>query len=259
MTTSRHDLQQFTALDPAAEREPSPAEWDRSRLDVEQTMNDAAPMPHPRVLTSRRFAVGLVAAAAVAVTGVLGVPALLPSTAQKAIADWIPAPGSLTGADVLPQAKACADGRVGGLEPGAVAPGQVVLADQRGVTTQLILKQGAAMAECLIVDTDKPMASMSLDESQPATTAKPITIETYSSRGEGDDEYSSVVGRVDPAVTGVDIILRDGKVIRTTAQATWWGAWWPGPAAGQVDAFTVRVHTAKGTADYKPSQLTAGN
>jgi hypothetical protein len=259
MTTNLHDLQQFTALDPAGEREPSPAEWNRSRLDVEQMMNDATPAPRARVLTSRRFTVGLVAAAAVAVTGVLVVPALFPSVAQKAVADWVPSPGSLTGADVLPQAKACAGGHVGGLDPGAVSADQVVLADQRGVTTQLILKQGAAMAECLVVDTDQPLASMSLDESHPATAAKPVTIETYSSRGEGDDEYSSVVGRIDPAVTGVDVILGDGKVIRTSAEATWWGAWWPGPAAGQVDAFTVRVHTAKGAVDYRPSQLTAGN
>lgn len=259
MTTNLHDLQEFTTLDPAAAREPSPAEWNRSRLDLERTMNDATPPARARVPMSRRFTVGLVAAVAVAVTAVLGVPALFPSTAERAVADWIPTPGSLTGADVLPQAKACADGRVGGLDPGTVSPDQVVLADQRGVTTQLIVKQGTAMAECLVVDTDQPMASMSLDESHPATAAKPITVETYSSRGEGDDEYSSIIGRTDPAVTGVDIILGDGKVIRASAKATWWGAWWPGPTGGQVDAFTVRVHTAKGSADYKPSQLTAGN
>ncbi|WP_250004996.1 hypothetical protein [Actinoplanes sp. M2I2] len=259
MNTDLSDLQQFTALDPAAEREPSQAEWNRSRQAVERMMNGEEPAQRARVLTSRRFAVGLVAAAAVAVTGVVGVPALFPSTAERAVADWMPTPGSLTGAAVLPQAKACAGGGVGGLNAGAVTPDQVVLADQRGVTTQLIVKQGAALAECLVVDTDRPLASMAMDESRPATAAKPITIETYSSRGEGDDEYSSVVGRIDPAVTGVDVILGDGTVIRTTAKATWWGAWWPGPAAGQVDAFTVRVHTAKGTTDYKPSQLTPGD
>jgi hypothetical protein len=258
MTTNLHDLQQFTALDPAAQREPSSAEWDRSRMNLERTMNNAPPAPQARALTSRRFTVGLVAAAAVAVTGVLGVPALFPSTAERAVADWIPTPGSLTGADVLPQAKACADGGVGGFDPGSVSASQVVLADQRGVTTQLILKQGAVVVECLVVDTDQPLAWMTMDESRPATATKPITIEMLSARGEGDDEYSSVTGRVDPAVTGVDIILRDGKVIRTSAKATWWGAWWPGPAAGE-GAFTVRVHTAKGTTDYDPFQLTPGN
>ncbi|WP_410812573.1 hypothetical protein [Micromonospora sp. 067-2] len=256
MTTNLHDLQQFTALDPAARREPSPAEWNRSRLDLEQTMNDATPAPRARVVTSRRFTVGLVAAAAVAV--VLGVPALFPSTAERAVADWIPTPGSLTGADVLPQAKACVDGGVGGFDPGSVSPEQVVLADQRGVTTQLILKQGAVVVECLVVDTDQPMAWMTMDESRPATPTKPITIEMISARGDGDDEYSSVTGRVDPTVTGVDIILNDGAVIRTSAKATWWGAWWPGPAAGE-GAFTVRVHTAKGTTDYDPFHLTPGN
>jgi hypothetical protein len=258
MTNDLSDLQEFTALDPAARREPSPAEWNRSRMNLERAMNDAQPAPRARQVMSRRFTVGLVAAAAVAVTGVLAVPALFPSTAERAVADWIPTPGSLTGADVLPQAKACAEEGIGGLVAGSVSADQVVLADQRGVTTQLFLKQGAVVVECLVVDTDRPLAAMTMDESAPATATKPVTIETLSARGEGDDEYSSVVGRVDPAVTGVDVILGDGKVIRTSAKATWWGAWWPGPAAGE-GAFTVRVHTAKGTTDYDPFQLTPGN
>jgi hypothetical protein len=258
MTTNLHDLQQFTALDPAAEREPSQAEWNRSRMNLERTMNDVQPAPRARELMSRRFTVGLVAAAAVAVTGVLGVPALFPGTAERAVADWIPTPGSLTGADVLPQARACAGGGVGGFDPQSVSADQVVLADQRGVTTQLIVKQGAVVVECLVVDVDQPLAWMTMDESRPATATTPITIEMLSARGEGDDEYSSVTGRIDPSVTGVDVILGDGTVIRTTAKATWWGAWWPGPAAGE-GAFTVRVHTAKGTTDYDPFQLTPGN
>jgi hypothetical protein len=256
VNTNLEDLKQFSALDPAAGREPGPAEWNRSRMGLERVMDDAVPRRPVRVVTSRRFAVGLVAAAAVAVTGTLGVPALFPNAAAKAVADWTPVPGSLTGADVLPQAKACADTRVGGLDPGVVTADQVVLAEQRGVATMLILKQGAAaMAQCMTVGVDDDFASMALDESHPASASKPITIESQSSHGSGDDQFSTVTGRIDPSVTGVDLILGDGQVIQTSAKASWWGAWWPGPAGGEVDTFTIRVHTAKGTTDYRSSQL----
>ncbi len=256
MSINLEDLKQFTALDPAAGREPGPVEWNRSINRLEQTMNDAAPGQRARIAMSRRFAVGLVAAAAVTVTGTLGVPTLFPNAAGKAVADWTPVPGSLTGADVLPQAKACADTRIDGLDPRIVTPDQVVLAEQRGGATMLILKQGpAAMAQCMMVGVDDNFASMGLDESHPASASKPITIETQSSHGSGDDQFSTVIGRIDPSVTGVDLILSDGQVIQTSAKHSWWGAWWPGPAGGEVDTFIIRVHTAKATTDYRSSQL----
>lgn len=256
MNTNLEDLKQFAALDPAAGREPGPIEWNRSSNRLEQVMNDAAPGRRTRLVTFRRSAVGLVAAAAVAVTGMLAVPALFPNAAAEAVADWTPVPGSLNGADVLPQAKACAELRVGGLDPRVVTADQVVLAEQRGGATMLILKQGpTAMAQCMMVGVNGGFASIALDESHPASAGPPITIETASAHGEGDDQFSTVIGRIAPSVTRVDLILNDGQVIQTSAKQSWWGAWWPGPAGGEVDAYTVRVYTATGTTDYRSSQF----
>ena len=112
-------------------------------------------------------------------------------------------------------------------QPGRRSPDQ--LAEQRGSATMLILQQGAsAMAQCMMVGVDDSFASMGLDESHPASASKPITIETQSSHGSGDDQFSTVIGRIDPSVTGVELILSDGQVIHTSAKHSWWGAWWPG-------------------------------
>ncbi len=255
MSTDLSDLRKFTVLDPAAAREVSPAEWNRSRDDLERVMDGRLPARRHRPVTGRRITIGLVAAAATALAGIVVVPVLVPSAAEKAVASWTPQPGELTGTDVLPQAKACAESRTGGVDPAVVTANQVVLAEQRGAATMLILDQGGtAVAHCLSVD-DKAFASQALGGSQLATASRPVVIETMSSLGSGDSQYSTVVGNVDPSVTGIDLVLDDGQLIKTSVQSSWWGAWWPGPAGGEVNAFKVRVHTAGGTSDFTPEQL----
>ena len=157
----------------------------------------------------------------------------------------------------MPQAKACAESGVGGLDPAAVVgSADVVLAEQRGATTMLILRQGAVLVECLSLDPDGAPAAMALaDGPLPPPGKELVNIETQSSVGDGDGQYSNAVGLADPAVTGVDIELASGEIIQSSVKSGWWGAWWPGPAGGEVDTFTVIVHTAQGTTKYRQSQL----
>ncbi|MFG1605402.1 hypothetical protein [Actinoplanes sp. NPDC049265] len=244
-----NDLKQ---LDPALNREPSPAEWSRSRAALERIMAE----PGRRPLPVRRWAVGVTVVAAAAVAGVLAVPALLPSAADQAVASWTPAPGTLSGADVLPQAKSCAKAGILGFDPDTLTSADVLLADQRGAATSLILRRGEKLVECMLVGGDDAFATMGLaDGPLPPVGPEHATIETQSSVGEGDGQYSQIAGRVDESVTGIDLVLEDGMTIRTSSKEGWWTAWWPGPAGGQVDKFLINVHTAAGTKSYRQSQL----
>ena len=248
-----NDLKQFEILDPARGREPSPAEFSRSQAAVERMM--AAPVK--RAAPVRRIAIGLTAVAAAAVAGVLVVPAVLPSAADQAVASWTPEPGSLTGADVLPQARSCAEVGILGFDPATVTSADVLLADQRGAATSLILRRGDKLVECMSVDGDNRFASMALaDGPLPPVGREHVTIETQSSVGEGGAQFSQIAGRVDGSVARIDIVLADGTVVRTSSREGWWTAWWPGPAGGEVDTFEIRVTTEDGaTKSYRQSQL----
>ena len=89
------DLEQLTVLDPARGREPSAPEWARSEAMVDRITAGRRPRP------MRRTLVVVAAAAAVGVVGAVTLPSLLRSTAETAYASWTPAPGSLTGEQVL--------------------------------------------------------------------------------------------------------------------------------------------------------------
>lgn len=246
------DLKQFALLDPARDRQPSQAEWTRSRAALERLLVAA---PSTNAQPVRRWVIGLTAVAAAAVAGVVAVPALLPDAADKAIASWTPEPGTLTGADVLPQAKACA-GQGLGLDAATLTSADVLLADQRGAATSMILRQGDLVVECMSVDAENVFTTMPLtDRPLPPPGPEHITVETQSSVGEGDSQYSQIVGQIDDSVTGIDLTMNDGTTVRTSSKAGWWTAWWPGPEGGEVDQFQIHVHTATGTKTYRQSQF----
>ncbi|MEV4343615.1 hypothetical protein AB0J83_03940 [Actinoplanes sp. NPDC049596] len=240
-------------LDPALGHEPTPEQWARSRAFVERTMAERrVPARRGRMLT-----VGAVAAAAGVVAAVV-VPAVLPGAGEKAIASWTAMPSARTGEQVMPQAATCGAGDTGG-PPGKVSPSDVILAEQRGDMTLLILrKNNGALVECLSVDKDR-FASMGLTDGvtpPPAAAPDSVTLETRSSAGDGDNLWSNIVGLAGPEVTAVEIRLDRGKTFQASVRNGWWGAWWPGPEGGDgPDTFTVVVHTARGTTELRPSQL----
>ncbi|WP_394620820.1 hypothetical protein JNUCC0626_17475 [Lentzea sp. JNUCC 0626] len=234
-------------LDPARDREPNQVEWIRSTAHVERVM--AGTYASERSARSRRTIIGLAATAAAA--GVLAGIALFPGATDEAFAQWTPTPGQPGSDLVLPQARACAEAW------GASAPAasDVVLAEQRGIATILILKKDAGLAECMAIGeevfnyqglTGGPVAPLN---------GAAVTYETSSSSGNGDDQYSRVVGRMGPDVTKVEIALADGQVITAGTGSGWWTAWWPGPEGGEVGTWKVVVHTAQGSSSHDPSEL----
>ncbi|WP_305785634.1 hypothetical protein [Symbioplanes lichenis] len=243
----------LSVLDPSRDREPTEMEWARSRAAVERAIAGGRPAPAP----NRRW---LTAGAALAlgVAAAVVVPAVLPGAGNEAIASWTAVPTARTGDQVLPQARECARNDVGGTSTDSVAPADVLLAEQRGKATLLVLrKPGDITVECLSAG-DVGMASMSLTGPgavPPPAPAGSVTLETMSSYGDGDDMWSNIIGLAGPGVTGVEVRLDNGRVIQASVRNGWWGAWWPGPEGGEVDTFTVVVHAGVRTTTHRPSQL----
>ncbi|GLY51642.1 hypothetical protein [Lentzea sp. NBRC 102530] len=234
-------------LDPARDREPSQLEWVRSTAHVERVIGGTH--ASERSSRSRRTIIGLAATAAAA--SVLAGIALVPGATDEAFAQWTPTPGQPASDLVLPQARACAS------EWGASAPAatDVVLAEQRGIATILILKKDAGLAECMAIGEEVFNYQLLTNGQVEPLSGAGVTYETSSSSGSGDDQYSRIVGRKGPDVTKVEIQLADGRVITAGTGSEWWTAWWPGPEGGEVGTWKVVVHTAQGSTVHDPGEL----
>lgn len=256
MDESLNDLSRLAVLDPARDTEPTAMQWARSRASVERAMagrNTAT----ARTFRTRRWAVIGGVAVAAGLAAVVAVPVLVPGAAEKAVASWTPVPTSRTGDQVMPEARRCGDGEVGGVSS-TVRPADVILAEQRGDATLLIMRKSTGnIVECLLVGEDQ-VASMGLTDGKPLPAPPPgtINLETMSSAGDGDGMWSNVIGLAAPDVTAVEIRLDNGKTFQASVRGGWWGAWWPGPEGGEGDdTFTVVVHSGKGTTEHRPSTL----
>ncbi|WP_249998464.1 hypothetical protein [Actinoplanes sp. M2I2] len=248
MIENRDDLDRLAVLDPARGLEPTALQWARSEAAVERGMAGRHTSP-----ARRRWTVAGASAAVASLIAFVAVPVLAPGSA---IASWTATPTARTGEQVLPQAEMCGAGDVGG-SSATVKPSDVILAEQRGDMTMLIMrKTGGMVVECLSVGDDR-FASMTLIDEKDVVPppSGTLTLETRSSTGD-DDMWSNIVGLAGPGITAVDLRLDDGATVHASVRGGWWGAWWPGPEGGEGgDAFTVVVHTAQGTTNLRPSQL----
>jgi hypothetical protein len=248
-----NDLDRLAVLDPARDREPSPMEWARSQAFLERVIEGTAESTARPPL--RRWLFAGAAATALGAVAAVAVPALLPGATEQAVASWTAQPTARTGEEVLPQAKACAANGVAG-ERTATAS-DVLLAEQRGKATLLIQRKGPTLVECLMVGDDDRAASMALiDEAEivvpPAGT---VDLETMGSYGGGDSQWSDMIGLAGPDVTGVEVRLDNGTVVRASVKNGWWAAWWPGPEGGEVDTLSVIVHAGDKTTTHRPSEM----
>lgn len=256
MNDSMNDLDRLAVLDPARDSEPTAMQWARSRAFVERTMAGEVSSRAASTTTRRWVTAGAFAVVAGAV-GAVAVPALVPGAAEKAVASWAATPTARTGEQVMTEANVCGSGDVGGASK-TVSPSDVILAEQRGEATLLIMRKSSGIVvECLIVGKDQ-VASMVLSDGNPVAVpaAGTVSLETRSSAGDDDDLWSNIVGLAGPGVTGVEIRLDSGGTFQASVRGGWWGAWWPGPEGGEgPDTFTVIVHTAAGAAEFRPSEL----
>ncbi|MFG1996329.1 hypothetical protein ACGFJ7_40765 [Actinoplanes sp. NPDC048988] len=52
--------------------------------------------------------------------------------------------------------------------------------------------------------------------------------------GSGRGRYALASGQVGSGVTGVDVVLPDGRSVQATVGNGWWAAWWPGEETADV-------------------------
>ena len=250
MEPTMTDLAELSRLDPARDRQPDAFEILRSEAALERIIDGSA--DRPRRSVQWRIATG-VAVVAAGVTALVTVPALIPSAADKAFAAWTATPTPVDPQQVLPEARNCVKSY--GDDPASVTAADIVLTEQRGIAKSLIVKHGQYSLECMSVEADNTYASQTLPGSPLTPGNGLLSVDTRSSIGSGDSQYSHVVGFVTPKVTGIDLILADGRTVHTTTAAGWWTAWWPGPEAGEADTISVVAHTATGSSEYRIAEL----
>ncbi|GIE34440.1 hypothetical protein Ait01nite_074850 [Actinoplanes italicus] len=165
----------------------------------------------------------------------------------------------MTGAQVLPEARACAEGWGASWGRAPVAS-DILLAERRGTATLLITRKGDTgdLVACTVLDPATGTTGAELLNPAADTPApESVSIQSMGSTS-GDDDvwHSDVIGRAGPSVTGVDVVLPDGgRTIQASTSAGWWAAWWPGHQAGQADAVRIIVHTATGSRTYRTGDL----
>ena len=246
------DLSRLATLDPAARREPTEEQWQRSRARLEETMANPMEVRRPR---ARRIAIGLAAATLLAAGVTLAVPAALPD-GDAAYASWTPVPKSMPDADALISARECARSWDGGGEAG-----KIVLAERRGVTVLLIMwLRGGPLIKCSSLGTGRPAGAERLTDDRnlepPLPAAGRVTLDGgMGATGMGDRWYSEAAGRVGAGVTGVDIAMPGGRTVRASVRDGWWAAWWPGHEGGETATIQIVVHTANGSRSYGQAEL----
>jgi hypothetical protein len=213
--------------------------------------------------------VTLAAAAAFAVS-VIG----LGSDAPRAFAGWTTTPTAATSDQVSRAGATCRSqlARIGRLErtresrPGSPSPLSIpslppggwhtVLVDTRGPYTLILFERGAGRATsvCFTGSRVEGVLGASIGASIGARPPArvPSRRVTYASSGststppnEGSRQFSWVVGRTGPGVTGVTIRLNSGTGVTASRAKGWFLAWWPGSHGIRA----TEVATAGGTED----------
>ncbi|WIX83513.1 hypothetical protein QRX50_23505 [Amycolatopsis carbonis] len=180
-----------------------------------------------------------------AAVGAVVVPSVVPSTADRAFAAWTTDPVQLTAPQSLPLAQDCARFSGGG----TVTAADVLVAERRGMATQLLLRKGPTVAECVSFDSESVVGwSAVADWPVAHPTGRTVVVDLLDSHGSGGDAFSNIAGRVGDDVTSVDVVRRSGQVVHASVRDAWLTAWWPGDDALDVSPMKIVVHATDGAA-----------
>lgn len=139
------------------------------------------------------------------------------------IASWTPIPTPLTAAQRHDAVQRCAGG--------PIEPSRVVLAEQRGKATVLLLTSGSDYAACFLDATgDSRVPSYVVW----AATADDQDFGTRVMAFPGDVPGDFAVGKVAPDVAKATVTLTDGQVVTAMVDDGWAFVWWPDKAAAKT-------------------------
>lgn len=262
------DLRDLALRDLDAARATALSTAERERADATfariVATPDRADDPGRRRPARRRWGRLLVPAGLAGVAGAT-VPALL--LGGSAFGSWTPAPQPLTG---TARADAAASCRAGFDVP--AGDGQVVVADERGAWTYVLLSGPGLKASCLMAN--ELVAGSAYPRRagfMGSWTADPPTVPElaadrivgYGAEGsmpvdrpwplpDGEEWVASVEGFVGPDVTAVTVRTTDGPAVEASVEHGRFAAWWPSfePSSEHPDALaglTYTVTLADGT------------
>ncbi|MCY1139067.1 hypothetical protein OWR29_13805 [Actinoplanes sp. Pm04-4] len=194
----------------------------------------------------------LAVAATVAVAAVQFVPG---EDGNRAYA-WTATPKAVPDADALAQARQCAAGWSDG-RPAPTAA-DIVLSERRGTATLLLVKNGAELTSCFVLDPAQgPAGGDLLDTSAEPPAAGRVLNDSMGATEGSQGWYSSLIGRAGAGVEKVEIELPDGTKVRASLKNGWWAAWWPGAEGGKADGVKIVVDADGKTRSFKPSEIFA--
>lgn len=249
------DLRELRTLDPAhdprpdAGREPDAQALLSRVLVASQQETSASDVERIGDRRRRRWAVGGIAAAAVAATLVI-LP--LGGEPEHAFATWTAVPQEVP-ADELEDVTECT--RPG--DGSSLWERDAIITEQRGQITFVVALTEISLRHCLLVEGEFRSSSSSNMRHQPADIAPDhVRTSMASSSGSGDDSYTAIVGRVGENVVGVEIHPSGSafesdspaapeapESVTATVESGHYGAWWPGSS----DEFELTIHLADGT------------
>ena len=181
-----------------------------------------------RSLSWKVAVTGGLALGVLAVTLALGyAPASHGSAADDAAlaASWTPTPTTATSAQAHDAAQRC-----------STAPARIVLAEQRGDVTAVLLASGSTLEGC-VVGGDQRLSVALWSASAPN--------HDFGSRALAMQPFPAAfeVGQVAPDVATATITLTDNRVVTATVADGWAFAWWPGGATAK----SVTEYAANGS------------
>lgn len=236
-------------LDPADSRRAELS--DRARADLEWILSTGAmPTATPmRRAARRRLAVGLSAAAALAVVGVLAPSAM--HGGDTAFASWIPTASSLSSNEREEAAESCRQ-ELSETVP-AAAQADTALADRRGDWTTVVLSGSRGLSGLCITDAstgwfrNDMIGSVGVVTGLDPVGARGVVATDLGAGTMAAGDISLAAGFAGHQIVGITTDTESHGVVKATVTDGRFALWFPGDELGDRDSVPVEVTYSDGS------------
>lgn len=232
---------------------------DRARADLEWILStDARPTAVPMRRAPRvRVAVGLTAAAALAVAGVLAPSAL--RSGDTAFATWTPTADTLSTTERAQAGESCRQ-ELSDADP-AAGRAHTALADRRGDWTTVVLSGDSGFSGLCVTDASTGWFRKDMIGSAGVATgldpvgARGVVATDLGTGTMGAGDISLAAGFAGPQVASITIDTESHGVVAATVAGGRFALWFPGDELDDRDTVPVEVTYADGSADTVKLEL----
>jgi hypothetical protein len=223
---------------------------DRARADLEWILSaDHGPAMPPRRTPRARVAVGLTAAAALAVAGVLAPSAL--RSGDTAFASWIPTANPLSATDRARAADSCRQ-ELAEADP-AAGQAHIALGDRRGDWTTVVLSGDGGFSGLCITDASTGWFRKDMIGSAGVATgleqvgARGVAATDLGTGTMAAGDISLAAGLAGPQVSGIALHTESHGIVAATIAGGRFALWFPGDELETRDTVDAVVTYADGS------------